>query len=103
MGGRSFDVRNKVIPECVEQLAQTPPACFEKPIWRLFLIDCYRGALNDPASRARISRGVAPDFCAECTHGYRSRMQAVDRCHPPAGSAFPNTPTKAPAPAETCA
>lgn len=83
MGGRSFDARNRSVPACVEKLAADPPECFSKPIWRLFLIDCYRGALNDPASRARITRGQRPDHCSDCLAGYRQSMQAQGRCHPP--------------------
>jgi hypothetical protein len=83
MGGRRFDSRNKALPACVETLAADPPACFDKPIWRLFLIDCYRGTLNDPASRARISRGERPDYCTDCQQGYQQRMQARALCRPP--------------------
>lgn len=83
MGGRSFDQRNVTLPAAVEALAENPPACFDKPIWRLYLIDCHRGALNDPASRARIYRGEVPDFCSECQAGYRAQMQAKNKCHPP--------------------
>lgn len=83
MGGRSFDARNHLLPAAVEALAATPPACFDRPIWRLYLIDCHRGALNDAASRARINRGEFPNYCDECQAGYQTRMQAAGRCHPP--------------------
>jgi len=83
MGGRSFDVRNKALPACVEQMAEKPPLCFSQPIWRLYLVDSYREVLNKPGERARMSRGVVPDFCGDCPRKHREAMRAAGLCRPP--------------------
>jgi hypothetical protein len=83
MGGRSFDARNKQLPAAVEAMAQHPPACFDQRIWRLFLVDCYRGALNNPAERARMDRMQRPDYCSDCARAHREQMLAAGRCQPP--------------------
>lgn len=83
MGGRSFDVRNKALPACVEQMAANPPPCFTQPIWRLYLVDSYREVLNRPGERARMSRGVVPDFCEDCPREHREAMRVAGRCEPP--------------------
>lgn len=83
MGGRSFDVRNARLPECVERMAAEPPACFDARIWRLFLVDCHRSTLNAPAERASLMRGVRPDYCSDCPRDHRESMRAQGRCQPP--------------------
>lgn len=83
MGGRSFDARNKALPASIERMAENPPACFDKPMWRLFLVDCYRGVLNLPGERARMDRGVRPDYCSDCTRANREAKRAQGRCKPP--------------------
>lgn len=92
MGGRRFDSPNKAVPACVERMAATPPACFEKAVWRMYLLDHYRGTLNDAAARARLNRDEVPDFCDDCTAGYRASMQAAGRCNPPSPSPDPAKP-----------
>jgi hypothetical protein len=83
MGGRSFSAYNKRDPECIERLAADVPACFDAVIWRLYLVDSFRAALNDPAERMALSRGQAPAYCQDCTVGHRAKMQAAGRCNPP--------------------
>lgn len=83
MGGRRFGQHNAVPPACVIKLAEKPPECFNPAIWKQYLIDCYRGALNEPATRQRMTRGIAPDYCSECLPDHRARMQAQNKCHPP--------------------
>ena len=83
MGGRQFNARNKEAPACVEAISAKVPQCFEPKVWRLFVEDCYRSAMNDEAERARMNRGEAPDYCSCCTRGYQARMKAAGRCHPP--------------------
>lgn len=82
MGGRSFDARNKQLPAAVEAMASDPPACFDSKIWRLFLVECYRGALNAPGERARMDRGQRPDYCADCARAHREQMLKEGRCKP---------------------
>lgn len=90
MGGRSFGQYNKVPPACVDKLASTVPACFDQKGWRLYLLDCWFGRLNDAASRERMRRGAAPDFCSSCTRSYQAKMLAAGRCHPPAKTKGPS-------------
>lgn len=82
MGGRHFSQYNKADPEPVVRLLAQRPQCFGASDWRLYLLDVHRGTLNDPANRQRLVRGVAPNYCEECTQGYRASMQARGRCHP---------------------
>lgn len=89
MGGRQFNATNKVVPACVVAMAENPPACFEAPVWRIYLHDHYRGTLNDPAARARLNRLEVPDYCEDCTVGYQAAMQACGKCRPPAAAAAP--------------
>lgn len=98
MGGRQFNATNKTVPECVERMAAKPPACFERGTWRMYLLDCYRGTLNDAAARARLNRDEVPDFCSDCTLAHAEAMRGSMRCRPPVGAATPFTPTPAAAP-----
>lgn len=98
MGGRQFDVCNRAAPACVERMAQSVPACFEARVWRIYLVDHYRGTLNDPAARARMNRGETPDFCSDCTREHALAMSASMRCRPPMDAITPFTPPPIPEP-----
>lgn len=89
MGGRQFNAVNKSVPACVERMAEKVPACFTRPTWRLYLLDHYRGTLNDPAARARMNRDEVPDYCADCSLAYAHDMRASMRCRPPVGAETP--------------
>lgn len=95
MGGRRFDVPNKDAPECVERMAETVPACFERKVWRLYLLDCYRLTLNAAAERARMQRGEVPPYCEDCSRTHAEAMRARMRCRPPVGALTPFSPTPA--------
>lgn len=84
--GRQFGARNVEPPECVLQMAEHPPACFDKRIWRLYLDSAYSSVLNEPAERMAMQRGVLPDYCSECLVGHRERKRAEGKCHPPAAA-----------------
>jgi hypothetical protein len=87
VGGRQFGARNKEAPACVAEIAKQVPACFSAVQWLSYVDDCYRSALNDPAERARMDRGQAPNHCVGCTVGYRERMRGEGRCFPHAQEA----------------
>lgn len=94
MGGRRFGQRNAAPPECVDRMAEQTPACFDRKIWRLYVDDCWRASLNDDAERARMSRGVLPDYCEDCTRGHQLRMLAAGRCNPPSKAVPPDAPQR---------
>jgi hypothetical protein len=92
MGGRQFNAPNKAVPACVERMAAKPPACFTQPTWRLYLLDCYRGTLNDAAARARLNRDELPPYCEDCSREHAETMRAQMRCRPPVGALTPFNP-----------
>lgn len=98
MGGRQFNASNKAVPACVERMAATPPACFEKRVWRIYLLDCYRGTLNDAAARARLNRDESPAYCEDCSLPHAEAMRAVMKCRPPVGAVTPFSPAPVEAP-----
>lgn len=86
MGGRRLTQYNQADPKPVVALLEKRPLCFDATMWRLFVIDSWRSVLHEPDQRARLARGEPPDYCSDCTPGYRALMQSQGRCHPPANS-----------------
>lgn len=68
-------------------LAATP-ACFEPPVWKLYVEEVWRSSVHAPAPRRRMRNGEPPDYCGECLVEYRAKMLAAGRCHPPPGAQF---------------
>lgn len=89
MGGRRFTQYNASLPACVEAMAKNTPRCFDATIWRLYLTDVWREALNDKRQQSSLARGKVPDYCAACTPGYRAEELSAGRCHPPKGATVP--------------
>lgn len=83
MGGRNFAQYNKADPAAVAALMDKCPPCFERPIWRIYLLDVHRAVLDDKPNRLRLHRGECPDYCDDCVTGWRDKMRAAGRCHPP--------------------
>lgn len=84
MTGRRWDNPNHERPRGLERVIAIVPQCFAPDQWAEYVEEAWRGTLNDPAARARMSRGEAPEYCHEyCTAGYMRNMRALGRCHPP--------------------
>ncbi|HEY1129182.1 MAG TPA: hypothetical protein VGF12_07245 [Roseateles sp.] len=58
----------------------------------MFLVDCYRGALNRPSALSRMNRGEVPAYCGDCTLEHAQAMQACMKCRPPVGAVTPFSP-----------
>lgn len=79
---RHYVHTNTELPTGVLAIVRTPPACFERRIWELYVDEAWRETLNDRAARVRMERGQRPDHCSDCTAAYRERMEAQGRCQP---------------------
>lgn len=79
---RTFDARNAALPLHIEAMNAMRPDCFTSGDWASFLSECSRQAIGNAAMRAALRRGEIPNWCSECTQGYRARMLADGKCHP---------------------
>lgn len=87
MTGRLFNTPNVTRPACVDAMAQNKPACFSsRATWTQWLDEAWRLSLNTKAARSAMSRGVVPDYCADCHAKFRVQMLAQGRCEPPTGA-----------------
>ncbi len=90
MGGRQFSRYNADAPQCVQRMGESPPACFDKAQWVLYLREAYKQTLNRPAARKKFERGSLPDYCCDCTAEHRAEMHSSARCFPPSGCEPPS-------------
>lgn len=83
MAGR-FGVPNRADPIWLKPLLERKPACMAVATWEIYVLGVRAEAVGDKTVRKALERGGMPNFCVGCTADYRARMQAANRCAPPA-------------------